>query len=147
MENNQNTIEHYMQVELAYNNEPRRLIRTVAEFVDVQTGRIERNITVYNYRYNGHRCYGDCTECLFDRNLQTYIDHGETLDEMVNKNGGELPEDWFSRLPVSQQMFLEGVINDLSDRKINTRYYRRRRSDLRSVRCHANCETDAEDNN
>lgn len=144
MQNNQNIIEHYMTVELANNNEDRRLVRTVAEFVNVQTGQIERNITNYFYRETGHNCYGECTECLFDRNLYTYIDHGESLDEMVNNNGGELPENWFERLPIYQQMFLEGIINDLTDSQIVRRYYRRRRNDLRSRRCHAGCETDVE---
>lgn len=142
---NQNVIENYMVYELEHTNSPRRLVRTVAEFVNVLTGQTERNITNYIYRDTRHHCDPVCNECLFDRNLHLQMDMGESLDDMTARNGGQLPEDWYNRIPEYQRIFLEGVMNDRNDVQIARRYFRRRSNYLRQCpRCHGECDTDVE---
>lgn len=140
-----NTITNYQTVQINQNFQGRRLIRTVAEFINVQTGQIERNVTNYVY-VNGaeHRCPICCYDCLYNANISTHIDRGEDLEVMKEENGGDYPVDWFERISESQRMYLEGLMNDEDERRIIRRFYRRRHAELGRGECHANCDTDAE---
>lgn len=127
-------------------DDQRRLRSTVAEFVDLMTGRITRNIVYYDYYVlPEHRCSPTCYECVFNSNISTKQDIGETFDEMEAKNNGELPIDWFERIPKSKQNYLVDIMNEKSEEEIAKRYYRIRMKELRENGfCHAECDTDLE---
>lgn len=127
-------------------DDQRRLRSTVAEFVDLMTGRVTRNIVYYDYYVlPEHRCSPNCYECVFNANISTKQDIGESFDEMTTKNNGELPIDWFERIPKCKQNYLIDMMNDKSEEEIAKRYYRIRMKELRENGfCHAECDTDLE---
>lgn len=130
-------------------DDQRRLRTTVAEFVDLMTGRITREIVHYDYYVlPEHRCSPNCYECVLNPNIATGQDRGETFDEMTEKNNGELPVDWFERISKCKKNYLIDLMNDKSEEEITNRYYRIRMKELReNGYCHAECDTDVENNN
>lgn len=145
MNQDQQTITNYQTVQIQQNFQGRRLVRTVAEFINVQTGQIERNVTNYVYVDGAeHRCPICCYDCLHNSNISTHIDRGEDMEIMKEENGGDYPVDWYERISEAQRMYLEGIMNGDDERRIIRRFYRRRHMELGRGECHANCDTDVE---
>lgn len=92
-----------------------------------------------------HNCTRYCRRCLANRNTKTYQDIGGlNLDEMVDENHGELPENWFVLLKPKDRDYLVGLMEEKSDMAIWGHYLRRKRNEIRETEgtCHADCDTD-----